>query len=242
MSGHSKWSTIKHQKAANDAKRGKLFSKLSKDITVAVNEGGGPDINSNAKLRLVIEKAKVANMPKDNIQRAIDKGAKKGDVSQLETIFYEGFAPGNIAVVVECVTDNRSRCMQAIKMFFDKQGGRLGSSGATSYLFDQKGCVWVRKQEDEEAQALKLIDCGAEDIEIEKAVLKVYTTPEKLHQVVKEIDKQEFKIQDARLIFKPKLIKEVENQENIEKLKKFLIGLDELEDVQRVFSEIELAI
>lgn len=237
MSGHSKWSTIKHQKAANDAKRGKLFSKLSKEITVAVKEGGGPDVGSNAKLRMVMEKAKSVNMPKENIKRAIEKGEGKGGGAALETIIYEGFGPGNISLVVECVTDNKNRCNQEIRSYFDKNAGRLGSSGAASYLFDKKGWLNVEKKGNEEEQALKLIDCGADDLETEDdKSISVYTEPEEFHRSANAIKNAGFVIIQAELVLKPKAVKNIESG-LVERVARFLEGLDDLEDVQQVFTD-----
>jgi len=240
MSGHSKWSTIKHQKSANDAKRGKLFSKLAKDIAVAVREGGGPDPVTNPKLRLMIEKARGVNVPKSNIQRAIDKGAGEGEGTRLETIVYEGFGPQNLGTcIIECVTDNRNRCNQDVKAYLDKNGGRLGSSGAVSYLFEKKGWILVEKQGDEEEQTLKLIDCGAQDFESDQEGIILYTQPGQLHQVVGAIKKAGFAVKDAELIYQPKAEKLLEESQK-EKVEKFLEGLDDLEDVQRIFTDVKL--
>ncbi|OGD62554.1 hypothetical protein A2160_05915 [Candidatus Beckwithbacteria bacterium RBG_13_42_9] len=241
MSGHSKWSTIKHQKSANDAKRGKIFSKLAKDIAVAVREGGSGESENNPRLRLIIEKARAENMPKDNIQRAIDRGSGHGEGAQLESIVYEGFGPNNTAVVVECVTDNRNRSAQEIKGYFDKRGGRIASQGSVNYLFDKKGEISVAKEGNEEEQMLSLIDCGAEDIASKDGKLLVYTEPDKLHQVVEAIrGKTAFNILEAELIYKPKAEKIIEDQAQIDRIIDFLDGLDELEDVQRIFFDIKL--
>jgi len=239
MSGHSKWSTIKHQKAANDAKRGKLFSKLAKDITVAVREGGGDDVSTNAKLRLAIDKAREANMPKNNVQRAIDRGAGKDGQLQLETIVYEGFGPEQVAIIVEAVTDNRNRSNQEIKTYFDKRGGQLAGSGAVSYLFDRKGRIAVERKGDGEEQMLDLIDCGAEDIGEENGSLIVYTSPEQLHQVVSATEKKGFVVKEAELIFRAKAPKVFEKPQKAKKIEDFLDGLDFLDDVQRLFTDYQ---
>jgi len=240
MSGHSKWSTIKHQKSAKDAKRGQLFSKLAKEITVAVREGDSPDIESNPKLRLVVEKARAGNMPKENIQRAIERGSGHGEGTQLESVIFEGFGPGGSAVIVACVTDNKNRTAQEIKTFFDRHGGRMTSLGSVSYLFDKKGLIEVAKVGNEEEQMLSLIDCGAEDIANENGKLLVYTPPEKLHQVVAAVRSGGFNIIEAELTYKPKAEKVIEDKPQREKIVNFLAELDELEDVQGIFLDVKL--
>lgn len=243
MSGHSKWQTIKHQKSANDAKRGNLFSKLTKEIAVSVKEGGSAEPENNPRLRLIIEKARAANMPKENIQRAIDKGAGKEEGGRLETIVFEGFGPEDFSVLVECVTDNKNRCSQEVKTFFDKKGGRLGSSGSVGYLFDRKGYILVKKEEgDEEEQVLKLIDAGAEDFESKSAGFEVYVQPDKLHQTVEDIKKIGFTVLGAELVLKPKMVKKIDNETTREKIRNFLEGLDTLEDVQRIVCDVDVDI
>lgn len=240
MSGHSKWATIKHQKASNDAKRGKIFSKLGKDIAVAVREGGSPDVDANPRLRLIFEKARAANMPKDNIERAIDRGAGRGEGGQLETITFEGFGPENMAVIAECVTDNKNRTTQEVRSFFDKHGGRIASAGSVSYLFDQKGRILVSKQGSEEEQMLKLIDCGAQDMESSGSQMVVYTLPDQLHKVVEDIRQAGFKVEDAELIYKAKAERPISDPTIKGKLQDFLEELDELDDIQRIFTDIKL--
>jgi YebC/PmpR family DNA-binding regulatory protein len=238
MSGHSKWSTIKHQKAANDAKRGKLFSKLAKDITVAAREGGSDDPASNAKLRLAMEKAREANMPKENVKRAIERGVGKGGLAQLETIVYEGFGPEQVAIIVESLTDNRNRSNQEVKGFFDKQGGQLASLGAVGYLFERQGQIVVEKKGDPEEQMLALIDCGAEDIEEgEENTVVVLTASQSLHQVTSQIEAKGFLVKEAELVFRAKAPKIFSQQAKQQKIEGFLDGLDDLDDVQRIFTD-----
>lgn len=242
MSGHSKWSTIKHQKAANDAKRGKLFSKLAKDITVAAREGGSDDPASNAKLRLAVDKAREANMPKENIKRAIERGVGKGGLNQLETIVYEGFGPHQVAIIVESLTDNRNRSNQEVKGFFDKQGGQLASSGAVGYLFDRKGQIVIEKKSEPNEQMLALIDCGAEEIEEgEGNTVVVLTAPQSLHQITSQIEAKGFLVKEAELIFKAKAPKTFSEHAQKQRIEGFLDGLDDLDDVQRIFTDYQVS-
>ncbi len=234
MSGHSKWSTIKHQKASEDQKRGRVFSKLAKAITVAVKEGGNGDPNTNAKLRLVMEQAKQANMPKDNIQRAIDRGLGKGEGAQLETILYEGFGPERIAVIIECVTDSRNRTTAEIKSFFERNGGSLGAPGSTSYLFEKKGLILIRKKNNSEEQMLELMDLGIDDIDEEEQFIEAYTKSNELDSFKDKIQKAGFITDEVSLVLKPKTVIPIKDDKK-EKILQFLSGLDELEDVQKVY-------
>lgn len=236
MSGHSKWSTIKHQKASADAKRSKLFSRLAKEIAIAAREGNSGDIDTNSRLRLAVSKARAANMPKDNIDKAIKRGMGVEKGISWEKVTYEGFGPDNIAVIVECITDNKNRALQEIKTFFDKRGGRLGSSGAVSYLFDKKGKIEVAKKVDEDEDMLSLIDCGIDDIVKTKKGYLVYVSWEKLHQVTAEIEKQGFVVEESALVWKPKIIKANSGKKS-KKIEDFLSKLDELDDVQAIFSD-----
>ena len=178
MSGHSKWSTIKRKKGAADAKRGALFGKLSKAITVAAREGGG-DPDMNPALSLAVQKAKEGNMPNDNIQRAIDKGTGAGaDAAAIERITYEGYAPGGVAVMVEVLTDNRNRAASDVRYIFSKNGGKLGTSGSVSYLFERKGVLLVPENEVDEDELMELaLEAGAEDVEPMESDYRVVTAP-----------------------------------------------------------------
>ncbi len=234
MSGHSKWSTIKHQKAAEDKKRGKIFSKVAKAITIATKEGGGSDPGTNAKLRLAIDQAKEVNMPKDNIKRAIERGMGKGGEGDLETVVYEGFGPENTALMVECITDNKNRTAAEMKSFFDKRGGGLGSPGSTSYLFEKKGLLLVKKTQNVEDQLLQLIDMGADDVEEDEDLIEVYTPPDNLAAVKEQIDKNGLEIKEAMLAFKPKTMVLIDEGKK-DKVLSFLEDLEDLEDVQKVY-------
>jgi len=235
LSGHSKWSTIKHQKATADQKRGKVFSKVAKAISVAAKDGQSGDPGKNSRLRLVIEQAKSVNMPKQNIQRAIERGLGRGEGAGLETIFYEGFGPERIAVVVECVTDNKNRTTSEVKSFFERGGGNLGAPRSASYLFEKKGLILVEKKKDAQEQILKLIDLGIEDIEEDELLIEVYTKAEELEKFKNEMEKLGFIIKEASLVLKAKTFIPIENKEKKEKILKFLEGLEDLEDTQKVY-------
>jgi len=239
MSGHSKWSTIKHQKGVEDKKRGKLFSKLGKAISIAAREGGD-DVGTNVRLRFTIEQAKQANMPKVNIQRAIEKGAGKGKEGQLEEITYEGFGPEKICVIVECITDNKNRTAAEIKSFFEKRGGGLGSPGSVSYLFKRKGLIVLEKEKDWEDQALQLIDLGAEDFEEDEKMVHLYVKPSKLEEIKLKLNKAGFKIEKTEFSLEAETLVPLVNPEKKEKVLGFLNQLDDLDDVQKVYCNVDL--
>jgi YebC/PmpR family DNA-binding regulatory protein len=237
MSGHSKWSTIKHQKAAADIKRGKVFSRLAKAIAVAAKDGEDP--SSNYKLRAAIEAAQAAQMPKNNIQRAIKKGAGTKEAGRLESIIYEGYGPEKIAVVVEVITDNKNRAASEIKSTFEKHGGSLGSPNAVLYLFSKKGIITVAKSDNFEEQALAMIDLGAEDFEEGENIVQVHCSPSQLTKLKQSLEQKNFVIKGAELSFEPKIAIPVENAQKKEKILNFLNKLDDLEDVQKVYSNVD---
>lgn len=234
MSGHSKWSTIKHQKAIEDKKRGKIFSKLAKVITVAVREGGA-DQETNHKLRVAIDQAKEANMPKDNIKRAIDRGAGGEKGGGLEEIIYEAYGPEKIALMVECITDNKNRTGSEIRSFFERNGGVIASPGAVSYLFKRQGMLLVEKEKDFENQALQLIDLDIEDFSEAGELVEVYTQPAQLEEIKRKIIKAGFRVKQADLSYKPVNSVSVADPEKKKKLLNFLNELDELDDVQKIY-------
>lgn len=236
MSGHSKWATIHRQKEVNDAKRGNLFSKLARAITIAAKTGGGTDPESNFKLRVVIEKARQANMPKDNIERALSKAESGGDLVEAT---YEGFGPGGISVIVEVATDNKNRTAAEIKNLFDKNGGNMAGPGAVSYNFEQKGLIVLKKFEDSDSQMLKLIDLGASDIEEDGENLEVYVPPQQLSEFRDKLEGEGFEILSFELMLKPKnSIKLIAGE--AEKALNFLENLEEHEDIQKVFANLEI--
>lgn len=236
MSGHSKWATIKHAKGAADAKRGQLFSKIGKAISVAVREGGGDNPEANAHLRMAIEQARAINMPKDNIKRAIDRGAGRGGLGILESITYEGYGPEKIAVIIECVTDSKNRASAEIKSFFERVGGHLGSPGSTAYLFQRQGLILVEKtQDNSDNDQLKLIDLGIEDIEVDNNFFEIYTKPEQLEEFKEKIKASGFQIQEASLTYKPLTLITISNPHQKEKILEFLERLEDFDDVQKVY-------
>ncbi|MCL4397460.1 YebC/PmpR family DNA-binding transcriptional regulator [Patescibacteria group bacterium] len=224
MSGHSKWATIKRDKGANDAKRGAAFTKLGNAISIAVRQGGGVDPNFNFRLRLAIDKARAANMPKENIQRAIDKGAGKGEGAALTEAVFEGFGPGGAAVIVEAVSDNNTRTASEIRNLFNKHGGNLGTPGSVSYLFTRVGEI---EADNGEAVFEKAVEAGALDVEDNF----VYTSPEDLHQVSEALGKS------GSLVFRPnkETMVEVADEETKSKLNNLLEALDSLDDVQEIY-------
>lgn len=242
MSGHSKWSTIKHKKELTDKKKGKAFSKVAKAISIAVKEGKGGDPQTNPRLRLAIEQARAVNMPKDNIKRAIERGLGKEGEGNLETIIYEGFGPVKTMIIVECITDNKNRTTSEIKSFFERVGGGLGSPGSVSYLFQRKGMILIAKDKDVENQILKLIDLAIEDVEEAEEGLIVFTKPEDLSSFREQIEKSGFNIKKFNLEWFPKaplIIKDVTTKE---KIINFLNRLEEREDVQKVYCNADFAV
>lgn len=235
MSGHSKWSTIKHQKGVKDAARGKLFSKLSRAISVAVSAGGNkPD--TNYKLKVAIDQARSRNMPKENINRALKKGEKS---AVLEEITYEGFGPSGIMVMIEVATDNRNRTGQEIKKIIDRGGGRLSGSGSVSFNFEPKGFLIVKK-EDAQSQILKLIDIGVEDIEEIGDTIEVYVAASELKEAKDKIEELGFEVINHELIQKPKNNQIITDQSEASKALIFLENLEEHADVQNVFANLDI--
>ncbi len=240
MSGHSKWANIKHKKQATDIRKGKIFSKVAKEIIVAVKSGGISE-DQNPRLKTAILKARQVNMPKENIDRAIQKGAGKSDLENYEELIYEGYAPYGVAVIVKVTTDKVSRTLPEIKNIFTKSGGRLAETGSVTYLFEEKGVIIVEK--DEEAPfSGKLLDCiieaGAEDIQEENNLLLIYTEKKKFHEVLQEINlivsEENYEIVESNLQYLSKNpISINEKEENT--IKKMLKELDDHDDVQNVY-------
>ena len=240
MSGHSKWSTIKRKKGAIDAKRGKLFTKLIKDISIAVKEGGSPDPLYNPRLRLAIQNAKGANMPKDNIDRTIKK-ASGADASSYTEEFYEGYASHGVAVFVECLTDNLNRTVSAVRALFNKYGGSLGTKGSLEFIFDRKGMFTfhIPEQFNEEEFELALIDAGAEDIEIDEEYINVTSSMEDFGKVNKKLEELNIETETAELQRIPKTTIEL-NDETLVQVMKFIEALEDNDDVQKVYHNIEI--
>jgi YebC/PmpR family DNA-binding regulatory protein len=239
MSGHSKWSQIKRQKGVADAKRGQLFTKLAREIIVAVRQAGA-NLESNFQLRLAVQKARDNNMPSDNIERAIKRGSGEAGEAALIEMKLEGYGPNGIAVLVEALTDNRNRTIQDVRRLFTRHGGNLGESGCVSWLFENRGVITVETDAaDAEEIALQAIDAGAEDVKTEKGYVEIYTQPQDLEEVRKVIEEKEHVI-SAELSLMPQTTVLLEENKAVQALN-FLDQLEELEDVQRVFSNIDFA-
>ncbi|MBI4137348.1 YebC/PmpR family DNA-binding transcriptional regulator [Candidatus Roizmanbacteria bacterium] len=242
MSGHSKWSTIKRQKGVEDQKRGQLFTKLARAITLAVREGGGvTDPSSNFKLRLAMDRAKQANMPKENMQRAIDRGAGKGsEGEQFQQIVYEGYGPEGVALIVETATDNKQRTSAQVKHVLDRGGGSLGAPGSVSYLFTEHGLIVVSKDSIGEEELFNAaIDAGASDIETEDDAYEVYTNRDDLHKIKAQLEGTSAQIIEADLIYRPTTSIPVPEQK-AKKIISLVEELEELDDVQKVYANVDI--
>ena len=239
MSGHSKWATIKRQKGINDSKRGQLFTKLANAITIAVKQGGGnTDPNFNASLRLSIDKAKSANMPKDNIDRAIQKGVG-GASGELSEVLYEGFAPGGVGLLVEAVTDKKQRTVAEVKNVIEKNGGTMAGQGAVSYLFHKAGEIIVPKGGKSSDDVLTIaLEYSVEDVEEDDEVAVLYTEPSMLQNVKVGLEAGGFTVEEASLVYKP-VSKMAVSQEIQDKIFQLIEKIEELDDVQRVYTNLE---
>jgi YebC/PmpR family DNA-binding regulatory protein len=241
MSGHSKWSSIKHKKGAADAKRGKLFSKLSRAIIVAAREGG-PDPDANATLAAAIQKARDNSMPKDNIERAIARGAGGGsDGDAYDTVTYEGYGPAGVAVFVEALTDNRNRTASDVRHVFTKNEGNLGTSGAVAWLFERKGVILVAADAvDEETLTLAAADAGAEDVTVEGSSLQVTCAPDDLAAVREALEAAGIPIDSAELTMLPKTTVAIGDEGTARKLLRLMDALEESDDVQAVYANFDI--
>ncbi len=241
MSGHSKWSTIKHQKEANDKARGQAFSKLSRAITIAVREGGGEtDPEVNYKLRVAVDRAKEVNMPKDNIQRAIDR-ALGSEAARLESIRFEGYAPFGVGVIIEAITDSRQRTVQEIKNLIEKGGGSIASPGSVAYNFVSKGQVILKKVTSSEDQMLVIMDIdGVEDLFEEEEFLEVVTDKNQLSKVLFGLEKAGFEVQSASLVMVPKTEVSITDPNKAQKVISFVERLESHDDVQAVFANFDI--
>jgi YebC/PmpR family DNA-binding regulatory protein len=239
MAGHSKWAGIKHKKAIVDAKRGKLFTKLARGITVAAKEGGG-DPEGNPALGLAIQKAKDASMPKDNIERAIAKGTGAGaDVDALENVMYEGYGPGGVALLIEAVTENRNRTGADVRHALSKANGSLGEPGSVAYQFDKKGVVVVDGERYSEDDLMVAIDAGAEDISREDDIWEVITEPSDLTAVRQALEAAEVEIQNAEVTQRPKALVPVD-EETAAKLLRLIDNLEDYDDVDEVHANFDV--
>ena len=237
MSGHSKWANIKNKKEKTDAQKGKVFTKIGREIAIAVKEGGGGDPANNSKLRDVIAKAKAANMPNDNINRSIKKAMGDANASNYEEITYEGYGPGNIAVIVDVVTDNRNRIAAEMRHIFDKSGGNMGNSGSVAWMFDKKGQIVIERTAlmDEDEVMMQALDAGAEDFVANDDVFEVFTAPNDFSMVREALEGCGYTFLTAEVSMIPQNTTEITDAEVIEKIERFLERLDDNDDVQEVY-------
>jgi YebC/PmpR family DNA-binding regulatory protein len=239
MSGHSKWSTIKRKKGAEDAKRGKLFTRLGRDIMVAARNGGDPA--TNPTLRMCIDKARAANMPKDNIERAVKKGTGELAGGDVEEVTYEAFGPYGIPLLIECVTDNRNRALADVRRVLNRQGGNMAEAGAVSWMFDTKGYITIdRTDQDPDEIFLLAVDAGAEDVEISDDVFEIYTAAGDLHAVSSALVDGGLEIAEAELSQIPKNEIEVGPKDTVQVMN-LIEGLEDVDDVQRVYSGLSIS-
>lgn len=234
MSGHSKWSTIKRKKGANDAQRAKIFTKIAREIIVAV-KAGGPDPDNNASLKDVIAKARSNNMPNDNINRTIKKAAGDTDTSTYENITYEGYGPNGVAVIVDALTDNRNRTAADVRHAFDKFGGNMGQNGCVSFMFDKKGVIVIENEDiDEDEITMDALEAGAEDIEIDTDSIEITTTPEDF-SAVREALEGKYTFASAEVSMVPQTMTELTDPDSIKNMNRMLEMLEDNDDVQEVY-------
>ena len=240
MSGHSKWANIKRKKGANDAERGKIFTKIGREIQVAVRQGG-PDPANNFRLKLIIQKAKSNNMPADNINRCIQKAAGMGESDAIEEFFYEGYGAGGVAVLCDMMTDNRNRTASEIRYIFSRNNGNLGETGCVSYLFERKGEITVSMEGADEDELMMLaLDAGAADVEVGDGMAILYTDPNDFSQVRENLEKAGCTFLEAERAMVPNNTVEVSDPETVEKVRKLLDWLEDYDDTQNVYHNADL--
>ncbi|MDD3766449.1 MAG: YebC/PmpR family DNA-binding transcriptional regulator [Eubacteriales bacterium] len=240
MAGHSKWANIKRKKEATDAKRGKIFTKIGRELAVAVKEGG-PDPDTNSKLRDVIAKAKASNMPNDNIMRSIKKAAGEGSGDNYESIIYEGYGPSGVAVIVEALTDNRNRTASEMRHYFDKFGGNLGTSGCVMFMFDRKGVFVIANDGsiDEDKLISDALEAGAEDVNIEDEYFEVLTSPSDFSAVNEALEKDGYKFEEAEVQYVPQTYTKLTDEKEVIQMNKLIDHLEDSDDVQAVWHNWE---
>jgi YebC/PmpR family DNA-binding regulatory protein len=240
MSGHSHWAGIKHKKAANDAKRGKIWSKIARIIIVAA-KNGGPDPAQNLALRYAIDKAKQANMPKDTIEKAVKKGAGGGETVAFVPVLYEGYAPGGVAIMAEALTDNRNRTGPEIRKIFDHHGGSLGSTGCVSYMFTKKGLITVQTKDANEDQLMELaLSAGAEDMQNTGEVFEITCDPTAYEGLKKELDDKKIPIQVAEISMVPQNTIPISDADTAKKILGLMEELEEHDDIQNVYANFDI--
>lgn len=242
MSGHSKWSQIKYKKSITDVKKGKIFSKLSREISVAAREKGG-DPETNPKLRLVIEKAKEFNIPKENIERAIKRGAGELEGTTLEEVIYEAYGPGGIAIIIEGITDNKNRTLSEIKNILSIHNGKLAGGGSVSYLFEKRGVLIINNEQkttNRDELELSVIEAGAEDLKWRNDILEVYTKLEDFEKIKKSLQEKNIIIESSSIDWVAKVEIEIDNSKIKEQLTKLFDALDEQEDTNEIYSNFKV--
>ena len=242
MSGHNKWSTIKNKKAKTDAAKGKIFTKIGREIVIAVKTGGSADPNLNSKLKDVVAKAKAANMPNDNIMRSIKKAAGEGEGANYKEITYEGYAPCGVAVIVEIVTDNLNRTASEVRHIFDKCGGSLGASGCVSCKFERKGVIEIDNSTgmDEDELTMLALDCGADDVEVGDGVAVIYTDPNDFSAVRDKLEEAGCTFLSAEREMVPSTTVELADEESVAKVRRLIDWLEDYDDTQAVYHDAEL--
>jgi YebC/PmpR family DNA-binding regulatory protein len=239
MSGHSKWSSIKHKKAAKDAKKGKLFTKLIKEITVAARMGGG-DISANPRLRTAVATAKAQSMPNDNIERAIKKGTGELEGVSYEEIQYEGYGPGGAAILAQVLTDNKNRTVSEIRRLFSKHGGNLGETGSVSWMFDKRGLITVEKSQIDEDRLMGFVlDAGGEDVKVEGEIFEILTQPEDFDKVKEKLEREKVQLASAQITMVPKSTVNVDAK-HVEQILKLTEELEDHDDVQSVSANFNI--
>lgn len=242
MAGHSKWANVKHRKARVDAQKGKIFTKLAREIIIASREGGG-DLDANFRLRLAVQKARDANMPGDNINRAIQKGMGEQDGLVLEQFNYEGYGPGGVAILLEIMTDNRNRTAAEIRSLFTRRGGNMGESGCVAWMFKRMGYITIDKQgymPPEDELMLLALECGAEDFKDEDSSYVIYTAPEDFEKVKENLLKQHMPVTGAEITMVPESSVPVNDPEEAKKLLDLLDALEDQDDVQNVYANFDI--
>ncbi|WP_374687303.1 YebC/PmpR family DNA-binding transcriptional regulator [Promineifilum sp.] len=239
MSGHSKWSTIKHKKAASDAKRGKVFTRLAKEITIAAREGGG-DPNGNTALRLAVAKAKEANMPKDNIERSIKRGTGEIEGGELIDAIYEAYAPHSVGILIEVVTDNRNRAIADVRHAVTKYGGNMAAAGAVSWQFTRKGYISISQEVDQDELFMVAAEAGADDVQFNSDVAEIYVALESFRAVQEALEAAGYKMDESSLIYDPNSPVTLSQSESLQVMN-LIEHIEDLDDVQNVYSALELS-
>lgn len=242
MSGHSKWSKIKHQKGVTDAVKGKIFTKMANAIIIAVRQGGGnPDPDTNFKLRMAVDKARLSNMPKDKIERAVERGSGKGEGSQIEETVYEAFGPSGVGIIITAATDSKSRTVAEVKNILERNGGVLAGTGAVSHMFTFVGQITVEKNGKSSDEIMEIaIEAGVEDIEDMGDVIELFTQHNDVHKIKELLTQKNLKVTGFELIYRPIITITVSEKNKAEHLLKLLSGIEEIDDVQKVFSNFDM--